>query len=100
MNSQGHAGAIQIEHAILGPRIPVYDMVASMSAGLPRDRILAVWPGLDDDSIDLAVLYAEANPVRGRPRRFAALPSDAAIVSERTVSRRRRASAAGASPAG
>jgi|AGTN01.3.fsa_nt_gi Uncharacterized conserved protein len=52
---------------IRGTRIPVYDVVASVSAGLPRDRILAAWPGLSDDAIDLAMLYAEANPVRGRP---------------------------------
>ena len=76
---------------IRNTRIPVHDVVASVSAGLPRDRILAAWPGLDDAALDLAVLYAEANPVRGRPRRFAALPPAAAIVSERIVPRRRRA---------
>ena len=76
---------------IRGTRIPVYDVVASVTAGLPRARILAAYPGLDEASLDLAVLYAEANPVRGRPRRFAALPKNAVVIAERTVPRRRRA---------
>ena len=75
---------------IRGTRIPVYDVVASVAAGLPRERILAAYPGLREDTLDLAVLYAEANPVRGRPRRFASLPADAVATSERTVPRRRR----------
>ncbi|MBI5163287.1 MAG: DUF433 domain-containing protein [Magnetospirillum sp.] len=69
-------------------RIPVYDVVASVTAGLSRERILAAYPRLDDTMVDLAVLYAEANPVRGRPRRFAALPAGATVTSERTVRRR------------
>jgi uncharacterized protein (DUF433 family) len=76
---------------IRGTRIPVYDLVASVAAGLSRERILAAYPGLDETTLDLALLYAEANPVRGRPRRFAALPPNAAVVAERKVPRRRPA---------
>lgn len=76
---------------IRGTRIPVYDVVASATAGLSRERILAAYPGLDEATLDLVVLYAEANPVRGRPRRFAALPEKAVVIAERTVPRRRRA---------
>lgn len=75
---------------IRGTRIPVYDVVASVAAGLPRERILAAYPGLDEDTLDLAVLYAEANPVRGRPRRFTSLPANAVATVERKVPRRRR----------
>jgi uncharacterized protein (DUF433 family) len=75
---------------IRGTRIPVYDLVASVAAGVPRERILAAYPGLDETTLDLAVLYAEANPVRGRPRRFVALPTNAVAVAERRVPRRRQ----------
>lgn len=75
---------------IRATRIPVYDVIASVAAGLPRERILAAYPGLDETMVDLAVLYAEANPVRGRPRRFASLPANAVVTSERTIPRRRR----------
>ena len=75
---------------IRGTRIPLYDLVASMAAGLPRERILAAYPGLDEATLDLVALYAEANPVRGRPRRFAALPANAVVAAERKVPRRRR----------
>ncbi|WP_197706358.1 DUF433 domain-containing protein [Magnetospirillum sp. 15-1] len=74
-----------------GTRIPLYDLVASVAAGLPRERIFAAYPGLNATALDLATLYAEANPVRGRPRRFTVLPPGATITAERTVPRRRRA---------
>ncbi|MGE5505076.1 MAG: DUF433 domain-containing protein [Actinomycetota bacterium] len=74
---------------IRGTRIPVYDVVASVVAGLPRERILAAYPSLDDATLDLAALYAEATPVRGRPRRFIALPAGAAVISERRIARRK-----------
>ena len=76
---------------IRGTRIPLYDVVASMAAGLPRERILAAYPGLNEITLDLVALYAEANPVRGRPRRFAALPANAVVAAERKIPRRSRA---------
>ncbi len=75
---------------ICSTRIPVYDVAASMAAGLSRERIRAAWPGLDDRMIELAVIYAVANPPRGRPRRPAP-PSAAQNMSERRVERRSRA---------
>jgi uncharacterized protein (DUF433 family) len=73
---------------IRGTRIPVYDLVASVAAGIPRARILAAYPGLDDAILDSALLYAEATPVRGRPRRLPDVRTGAAVASERTVRRR------------
>lgn len=75
---------------IRGTRIPVHDVAASVAKGMSRERILAAYRGLDETMLDLAVLYAEANPVRGRPRRLAALPADAVVTAERKVARRRR----------
>lgn len=76
---------------IRGTRIPVYDLIASIDAGHSRERILSAYPGLDETIIELALLYGEANPVRGRPRRFTGLPTNAAVVGERNVLRRRQA---------
>ena len=84
---------------IRGTRIPVHDVAASVAKGMSRECILAAYRGLDETMLDLAVLYAEANPVRGRPRRLASLPADAVVTAERKVARRRRGSDRGAAQA-
>lgn len=76
---------------VRGTRVPVHDVAASVAAGLPMDRILAAYPSLDADRIELAAMYAEANPARGRPRAGDGLPKGAVIVAERRVPRRRQA---------
>ena len=72
-------------------RIPVYDVAASASAGISIDRLLAAYPGLTARDIELAALYAEANPQRGRPRR---VPSPSArkvsLLASRRLPRRKR----------
>ena len=73
-----------------GTRIGVHDIAAAVAAGTPEARLRAAYPGLADEDIELATLYAEANPVRGRPRRPAALPPGVEVISERTVTRRPR----------
>jgi uncharacterized protein (DUF433 family) len=76
---------------VRGTRVPVHDVAASVAAGLPIDRILAAYPSLDADKVELATIYAEANPVRGRPRSGDELPTGAVIVADRRVPRRRKA---------
>jgi uncharacterized protein (DUF433 family) len=76
---------------IRSTRIPVYDVAAAVAAGIPNNRILAAYPGLDVDQIELAALYAEANPARGRPRTSDEFPKGAVIIADRRVSRRRKA---------
>jgi uncharacterized protein (DUF433 family) len=76
---------------IRGTRIPVYDVAASVAAGLPHERIRSAYPNLDDRSIELATIYAEATPPRGRPKRPITLAPGAKVVSERKVARRRLA---------
>jgi uncharacterized protein (DUF433 family) len=73
---------------IRGTRIPVHDIAASMAAGIPIDRILAAYPGLDRAKAELAKIYADANPPRGRPR--SDLHKGAVITADRRVSRRRK----------
>lgn len=72
---------------IRGTRIPVHDIAASVSAGLPVKRLLDAYPSLDADKIELATLYAEANPPRGRPRSADRLPEGATIIADRLVPR-------------
>jgi len=76
---------------VRGTRVPVHDVAASVAAGLPIDRILAAYPSLDADKIELAAIYAEANPARGRPRASDELSKGAVVVAERRVPRRRKA---------
>ncbi|WP_246812384.1 DUF433 domain-containing protein [Microvirga sp.] len=56
---------------IKGTRVLVYDVAASVNAGIPRDRILTAYPTLKEHHLDLAVAYAEANPLQGRARGIA-----------------------------
>jgi uncharacterized protein (DUF433 family) len=76
---------------IKGTRIPVHDVAASVASGMPKNRILAAYPNLDSDKVDLAAIYAKANPARGRPRAAATLPAGAVILTDRRVPRRRKA---------
>lgn len=77
---------------VRGTRVPVHDVAASMAAGVPMGRILAAYPSLDAGKIELATIYAEANPIRGRPRTGDEFPpKGAVVVAERRVLRRRKA---------
>jgi uncharacterized protein (DUF433 family) len=76
---------------VRGTRVPVHDVAASVAAGLPIDRILTAYPSLDADKVELAAIYAEANPALGRPRASDELPKGAVVVAERRVRRRRKA---------
>ncbi|WP_085032691.1 DUF433 domain-containing protein [Ensifer aridi] len=76
---------------IRGTRVPVYDVAASVAAGHPVERILDTWPNLDAEKVRLAVIYAEANPLRGRPRVLGDLPEGSTIIANRRVARRRKA---------
>ncbi len=77
---------------IKGTRVPVYDVAASVAAKLPAERILAAYPGLTAEALEMAAFYAEANPQRGRPRRLPSLPTGAVIVSSQRKPRRKMAS--------
>lgn len=74
---------------IRGTRVPVYDIAASVTIGIPMERILSAYPSLKREQVELATLYVEANPQRGRPRQKAPLPPNAKVISrsKRTISR-------------
>lgn len=68
---------------IRGTRVPVYDVAASVAAGNPMERLLASYPSLSREQVELAALFAEANPQRGRPRQRIVPPSDMQVISSR-----------------
>ena len=74
-----------------GSRIPVHDIAASIAVGEDKARLTAAYPGLDDEHIELACLYAQANPRRGRPRGRSLADAGLKRVSERKVPRLARA---------
>ncbi len=76
---------------VRGTRVLVHDLAASVAAGLPVERIASAYPSLDARKIELAALYAEANPARGRPRASENLPVGAVVVADRRVARRKKA---------
>lgn len=75
---------------VAGTRVPVHDVAASRAAGHALEAILAAYPTLTAEQVELATMYAEANPARGRPRALP-LPEGTTIVSDRRVARRARA---------
>jgi uncharacterized protein (DUF433 family) len=52
-----------------GTRIPVHDIATMIANGDQKSAILKAYPQLTAEQIDLALLYADAYPRRGRPRR-------------------------------
>ena len=68
-----------------GTRVPVYDVAASVAAGVPMAQILRAYPSLTREQVELTAIYAEANPLRGRPRQRPTLPSGARMISRRTA---------------
>ena len=72
---------------IRGTRVPVYEVAASVAAGVSVDEILQGYPSLKGDQVELAALYAEANPQRGRPRQRTAIPVGATVIVNSSKSR-------------
>ena len=68
---------------IKGTRVPVYDVAASVAGGIPMERILSSYPSINREQVELAALFAEANPQRGRPRQRIVPPAGAKIISSR-----------------
>jgi uncharacterized protein (DUF433 family) len=61
-----------------------------VESGISTDRILAAYPALDAEKVELASIYTDANPMRGRPCVAGELPKGS-IIADRRVPRRRKA---------
>jgi uncharacterized protein (DUF433 family) len=55
------------ELVLKGTRIPVYLVAAMLEQGATVQEILESYPTLDAEKIELAQVYARANPKQGRP---------------------------------
>ena len=73
---------------IRGTRIPVHDVAACVASGMTMEEVRESYPSLDDRAIALAVVYAEAIPPRGRPRRPVMVAPDAKPISVHVFPRR------------
>nr|WP_240454433.1 DUF433 domain-containing protein [Caulobacter sp. 17J65-9] len=73
---------------VRGTRIPVHDVAAALNAGRSTQEIQAAYSTLNAEQIELARLYASANPQRGRPSTSQRKGME--LVSEKRVARRRR----------
>ncbi len=75
---------------ISGTRIPVHDVAAAMISDVSTKELLEDYPSLTPEKLELAALYAAANPLRGRPKPLMSrLPKGTRIISEHRVPRRR-----------
>lgn len=77
---------------IRGTRVPVH-AIAGTYVDDGAEGALAAYPNLDEDTIELAKLYADTHPCRGRPK-TRAVPEGATVV--RTRRRKRGEGKAGA----
>jgi uncharacterized protein (DUF433 family) len=66
---------------IKGTRVPVYDLAASVKAAIPRDRILAAYPTIQEHHLELAEAYARANPLEQQPRKWPPAVSGTVVKS-------------------
>ena len=72
-----------------GTRVPVHQVAALLAANVSPDEILEDYPALRRTDLELAVLYANANPPRGRPSPLLAnLPNGTKLRSERRIARK------------
>lgn len=76
---------------IRGTRVLVYDVAAALAQGYSAASLLEHYPSLNAGQIELADVYAAANPSRGRPTGRRPLPKGAVLISEHRVPFRRPA---------
>lgn len=78
------------EPVFKGTRVPVRDIAASLSKGISQGRILKAYPSLNgnEDLLDLAKIYVEAYPQRGRPKSLASNVTALKQVKHKIVQRR------------
>ncbi len=73
---------------IEGTRVLVYDLAASVTGGISRDRILSAHPTNEEHHLDLAVAYAKTNPLQRQTHRFPTV-AGASLVKSGQIPRRK-----------
>ena len=84
-------GVLSGTPVVRGTRVPIYDVAALVAARTPLAEILETYPSLDATAVELAAIYAEATPPRGRPRRLVDAEPALRLIASRKVPRRARA---------
>jgi uncharacterized protein (DUF433 family) len=82
VRDEGVMGGVPV---VRGTRISPYDLAASVAKGIPRARILKAYSELSPETLDLSVIWAQANPWRGRPRRVVDVLPEGSKAGERRV---------------
>ncbi|NTI52815.1 DUF433 domain-containing protein [Agrobacterium rhizogenes] len=72
-----------------GTRVPVYDVAAMLLSGIPHEEIIEDYPSLDKPKLELAAIYAKANPQRGRPSERMKVPAGSKLEAYKTFPRRK-----------
>jgi uncharacterized protein (DUF433 family) len=52
---------------IKGTRVTVYSLLGRIEAGETTDEIASEYPDIPPEAIEAAIIFAKANPMRGRP---------------------------------
>jgi len=78
------------EPVIRGTRIPIRGLARQIEAGEDADVLREEYDYLDPDAFEFAVLWARANPRRGRPVRDAVSSTTAPALRAELLARRRR----------
>ena len=63
-----------------GTRVPVHDVAAALERGVDKEQVLEMYPALTLKQLEMARVYAQATPPRGRPRRLVP-PQGANVVT-------------------
>jgi uncharacterized protein (DUF433 family) len=79
---------MQGEPCVRGTRIPVY-VVAAIARAKGRNEAIATYPSLSLAQVELAELFAQAHPRRGRPKTTPGLSEDKVVMTK--VIRRNKA---------
>ncbi|NBA95976.1 DUF433 domain-containing protein [Pseudomonas sp. R5(2019)] len=72
------------EPVFKGSRLPIENILATVGEGVPLELIQEDYPFLTEEMIDLARLYRETHPRRGRPRK-AGPPKGWKLVESKNV---------------
>jgi uncharacterized protein (DUF433 family) len=72
-------------YVFAGTRVPIETVLASLDAGVDKERLKRAYPFLTDELVEAARIYARVHPKRGRPRRISETHPDWKVKSRRVA---------------
>lgn len=82
---QRHPEVMGGQEVFSGTRVPIEIVLASLSEGIDKQRVLKSYPFLTDEHIEAARVYTKVHPKRGRPRRLSEANPSWQVKSSRVV---------------